>query len=61
MLVLTRDIGQSVIITDQKTGEKIKVVITRVNEYGQIRLGFDCDKTKFTIFREEILNEKLGE
>lgn len=54
MLVLTREIGQSIIIVDEKTGEKIKVVLSRVNENGQARIGFECDKNKYKIYREEL-------
>jgi len=54
MLVLTRLVGQSIIVVDEKTGDQIKIVLTRVKEDGQVRIGFECDKNKYKIFREEL-------
>jgi carbon storage regulator CsrA len=53
MLVLTREIGQTIVIVDKNTGEKITVTITRIKE-NEARIGFECDKTKYNIFREEL-------
>jgi carbon storage regulator CsrA len=53
MLVLTREIGETIVVVDRATGEKIKVTITRIKE-NEARIGFDCDKTKYNIYREEL-------
>lgn len=53
MLVLTREIGEVVIIVDRDTGEKIKIILTRIKE-GEARVGFECDKTKYNIYRQEL-------
>lgn len=53
MLVLTREIGETIVIVDRVTGEKIKVIITKVSK-NEARLGLECDKTKYNIYREEL-------
>lgn len=51
MLVLTRNIGQRVIITTA-AGEKIKIELAKV-QGKQAKLGFTAEKN-ITILREEI-------
>lgn len=55
MLVLTRTIGETVVIIDNETGHRVRVaVLNRKN--GRTRLGFETTK-KYTILREELLGE----
>lgn len=53
MLILTRRIGQAVVITTS-LGEKIKVFLCNVGN-GNARIGFDAG-SDVTIHREEIQN-----
>jgi carbon storage regulator len=53
MLILTRRIGETVII-----GENIKVTVLRVNG-SQVRIGIDAPKD-VTVLREEIYEQEQG-
>lgn len=60
MLKLTRNKGQKIIITHEKTGEKIVVEVLEISRNWQVRLGITAD-TAFLIDREEIHLDKLRE
>ena len=53
MLVLTREVGEVIVVVDRETGEKIRITLTRIKE-GEARIGFECDKNKFNIYRQEL-------
>ena len=56
MLALSRKKGESVIITDSKTGDVIKVQVVHWNK-GSVRLGFETPENMI-IKREEIMNKE---
>ena len=56
MLALSRKKGESVIITDSKTGDVIKVQVVHWNN-GSVRLGFEAPENMI-IKREEIMNKE---
>ncbi len=51
MLILTRKLGESVIV-----GDNIKITIVKINKQ-QVRLGFDASKNVI-VDREEIVKKK---
>jgi carbon storage regulator len=54
MLILTRKLGESVVI-----GDDIKITIEKINK-SQIKLGISAPKD-VTVNREEVVNEVEGE
>jgi len=60
MLKLTRNKGEKIIITHEKSGEKIIVEILEVSRNWQVRLGVSADQA-FLIDREEIYDAKKAE
>ncbi len=54
MLILTRKLGESVVI-----GDNIKVTVTDINN-NQIKLGIDAPRD-ITVNREEVVKEIKGE
>ncbi len=60
MLKLTRNKGEKIIITHEKSGERIEITVLDVFRNWQVRLGISADKT-FLIDREEIHLEKTRE
>lgn len=59
-LKLTRNKGEKIVITHEKSGEKIIIEVLDVSRNWQVRLGISADKT-FLIDREEIHLDKLRE
>lgn len=57
MLKLTRNKGEKIIITHEKSGEKIIIEVLDVSRNWQVRLGVSADHA-FLIDREEIYLEK---
>ena len=57
MLNLTRYPGQKVIVTHEKTGDKLTIEVAAVNPDKQVRVAFSAPKT-FLIDREEIHEDK---
>lgn len=53
MLILTRRLGESVIITCNDTGNQIEVKVTKLAN-GQVAIGFNDPDFNFDIHREEI-------
>jgi len=60
MLKLTRNKGEKIIITHEKSGDKITVEVLDVHRNWQVYLGIDAEKT-FLIDREEIYEAKKAE
>lgn len=59
MLVLTRRLGQSIIITDPKTGDKITVTVADVRG-DQVRVGVQAPR-HLTVDRAEVAARKDAE
>ena len=54
MLILTRKVGEAIII-----GDDIEVVVLGINEYGQAKLGINAPRS-VSVHREEI-HKKIKE
>lgn len=54
MLILTRKVGEAIII-----GDDVEVVVLGINEYGQAKLGINAPKS-VSVHREEI-HKKIKE
>lgn len=57
MLVLQRDAGEVVVITDTQTGEKIMEVIVVESKHHWLRLGFQAS-SRYKIMRKELLTRE---
>lgn len=53
MLVLQRGVNEEVIITDQQTGDSIRLVVVGYRK-SDVRLGFEADPLRYTIHRGEV-------
>lgn len=58
-LALTRRPGESVVITDQATGQRIRVGLVMI-ERGKVKLTFEADRG-YRILRSEIQEQVDGE
>lgn len=54
MLILKRNIGESVLIKDNETGEIILEIQATSLKGNQIKLGFEADRDRYFIIRKEI-------
>lgn len=59
MLVLTRKLNQSIVLTDKRTGQKVEVFLVEVRG-DQVRLGFDAPP-HIVVDRSEIAERKRTE
>ena len=52
MLILSRKVGEEIIISDNQTGDKLTIVLSRLN-HAQARIGIEASD-RFHILRKEL-------
>lgn len=53
MLVLSRCVGEKIILRDKTDGTRICLTAVRIAQ-GRVRIGVDADKDRYEIVREEV-------
>lgn len=57
MLALSRNINESIVISDTESGETIRVMVIGMKGRSGVKLAFEAS-ARFHIDREEVLNAK---